>query len=97
MYKFEKYVSISDLKKFENKYEDDITNNLDKDNIDKIVEFLEIENCDFIENIIEDYLDLFILDSTEFIKKYKEINSNHNGMFLEDASEDMNLLEEFYV
>lgn len=96
MYKFEKYVTISDLKKYESKYEKDIIDNLDYDNIDNIIKFLESEKCDFIEDIIEDYLDLFIMDYTEFIKKYKEINTNHNGMFLEQASEDMTFFEEFY-
>ena len=45
---------------------------------------------------ISDYLDLFNFDYDEFTKKYIKLNEKYNKQFLNRASEDMNLLEEFY-
>ena len=78
------------------KYADSAIKHLEKNNINKIIEFLEKENCDFIGDILEDYLDLFIIEYDTFVKRYKELNKKYNNKFLELASEDMNLLEEFF-
>ena len=78
-----------------NKYTDNTIKNLDKNNINKIVSFLEKENCNFINDILEDYLDLFNIEYDTFIKIFEELNKKYNNKFLELASEDMNLLEEF--
>lgn len=78
------------------KYEPDLIKNLNKDNMLKIIKFLIIEKCDFIEEIIENYLDLFVFNYHEFINKYHQLNNKYNHQFLELASLDMNKLEEFY-
>ena len=78
------------------KYADSTIKHLEKNNINKIVEFLEKENCEFIGDILEDYLDLFIIEYDTFIERYNELNKKYNNKFLELASEDMNLLEEFF-
>ncbi|MBQ4634576.1 MAG: hypothetical protein IJB71_04435 [Bacilli bacterium] len=78
------------------KYSNSVIKNLDKDNFRKILIFLENENCDYLEDLIEDYLDLFTIDYEIFVTKYKELNQKYNNKFLELASEDMNMLEEFF-
>lgn len=78
------------------KYNVNFIKKLDKDNVNKIVIFLKENKCDFIEDIISDYLDLFTIDYDEFIKKYNTLNKKYNNNFLIKASEDMNLLEEFF-
>ena len=77
------------------KYEYSVLKYLNKDNIDKIVEFLKKENCSFIDDIIEDYLDLFLIDYTDFKNKYMVLNLKYDS-FLEKCSNDMDLLLEFY-
>ena len=74
----------------------EIFENLDRDNFNKIVKFLISEKCDYIEDIVKDYLDLFNIAYEDFIKKYNKLNEKYDGDFLNKASEDMNLLEEFY-
>jgi len=39
---------------------------------------------------------LFNFEYEEFVIKYNLLNDKYNGEFLSLASEDMNLLEEFY-
>ena len=51
--------NIEEIKK---KYAKSVIKNLNKENFYKIINFLESSNCDFIEDIISDYLDLFNID-----------------------------------
>ena len=85
-----------DINEIKEKFEEDVFKNLNKENAQEILKFLINEKCDFIEDIISDYLDLFNFEYQEFVNKYNKLNDKYNGTFLEQASEDMNLLEEFY-
>lgn len=86
-------ININEIKE---KFEDNVFQNLNKSNFYKIVKFLSKENCDYIEDIVSDYLDLFNIQYEEFLRKYDILNNKYNGEFLKVASEDMNILEEFY-
>lgn len=85
--------SIEEIKK---KYAKSVIKNLNRENFYKIINFLESNNCDFIEDIVSDYLDLFNIEYVEFVKKYNKLNEKYSNNFLQKASEDMDLLEEFY-
>lgn len=78
------------------KYSEDVIKDLNKDNINKIIEFLRNNNCNYIESIISDYLDLFTIDYEVFVTKYKYLNEKYQNKFLVKASENMNLFEEFF-
>jgi len=78
------------------KYSVDVLKNLNKNNMVEIVHFLESQNCDFIEDILEDYLDLFTMEYNGFINKYNKLNKKYDFNLLKKASEDMNILEEFF-
>lgn len=78
------------------KYSESVLNNLDKDNFNEILNFLIKEKCDCIEDIMEDYLDIFTIDYDEFITRYNKLNKKYNGYYIKLVSEDMNLLEEMF-
>ena len=78
------------------KYSNSILKNLDRENINKIIEFLKKEKCDYIEDLLEDYLDIFTIDYDIFVKKYNMLNKKYNGNYLVLASSNMNLLEELF-
>ena len=84
------------MKEIKDKFEESVINNIDKQNAHKILSFLVNEKCDFIEDIISDYLDLFTFDYEEFVNKYTKLNEKYNGEFLKEARANMDLLEEFY-
>ena len=86
-------IDIDEIKK---KFDKNVFKNLDKENFYKIAKFLLEEKCDFLEDIVSDYLDLFNFQYDDFLRKYNVLNNKYKGKFLEKASEDMNLLEEFY-
>lgn len=78
------------------KYSSATLNNLDKNNISKIIKFLQNEKCNFIEDLLEDYLDLFTIEYKIFVDKYNKLNEQYNKELLSLATEDMNILEEFF-
>lgn len=84
------------MKEIMGKYSEDILKNLDKDNINKIIDFLRNNNCDYIESIISDYLDLFTIDYEVFVTKYNYLNKKYENKFLIIASVNMDLFEEFF-
>lgn len=79
-----------------NKYNLNAINKIDQNNMKKIIEFLKKEHCEFIQDIIEDYLDLFLIDYDVFVKKYNLLNEQFNHEYLSFVASDMNLLELFY-
>ena len=87
---------VNNIDEILDKYTDSVIKNLNRDNMNKIIEFLSKENCDFIETIIEDYLDLFTIDFLEFQKKYDSLNKKYHQKYLSLVSEDMNYLEEMF-
>lgn len=78
------------------KYESSVYKNLDKDNIIKIINFLEKNNCAYIDELLEDYLDIFTFEYEDFVNKYNTLNKKYNNNLIEEISNDMNILEEFY-
>ncbi len=79
------------------KYSSSVIKNLNKDNMVKILMFLKRENCNYIEDLLEDYLDLFTIEYEVFVNKYRELNNKYDDKYLELVSEDMDLLEEFFM
>lgn len=78
------------------KYEKSVTSNINKENIMKIVSFLSSKKCDYIEELLEDYLDIFTLNYNDFVIKYDKLNSKYNNDLISAIRDDMNILEEFY-
>ena len=56
------------------KFSNSVLVNIDKDNFYKIYVFLLKNHCDFIDDIIEDYLDIFIIEYNEFVNKFYFLN-----------------------
>ncbi len=78
------------------KYETSVLKNIDMKNLDAIVEFLKGKNMDFIDELIIDYLDLFLIPYNEFVKKYNKLEEKYGENLVEKIGNDMNILEEFY-
>ena len=78
------------------KYESDVIRNIDKDNMNKIIDFLSSKNCSYIGELLEDYSDLFTFSYDDFVSKFNKLDNKYNGNLIEKVSNDMNILEEFY-
>ena len=78
------------------KYSTSTIKNLNTENMLRIINFLKLQNCNFIEDILEDYLDLFTIEYSEFVDKYNILNKKYNFNLLSEISLDMNIFEEFF-
>ena len=78
------------------KYSIGILEDLDSDNVKKIVEFLQLNNCDYIDELLNNYLDLFTLDYEEFKIKFNILNKKYNYNLIEEIEYNMDILEEFF-
>ena len=78
------------------KYETSVLKNIDMKNFDAIIEFLKGKNMDFIDELIIDYLDLFLIPYNEFVKKCNKLEEKYGENLVEKIGNDMNILEEFY-
>ena len=79
-----------------NKYEDIVIKNLDDENLKKIAIFLLLNNCDYVKELLEDYLDLFSFEYDDFVLKFQKLNKKYNNNLINEIRNDMNILEEFY-
>ena len=79
-----------------NKYEDSIIKNLEEENMNKIISYLLENNSNYIDELLENYLDIFTIDYDIFINKYKELNEKYNYNLINEIENDTNILEEFY-
>lgn len=77
-----------------NQYEKDLFLNLDKDNYKKILDFLYIEVPEYAEDIVTNYLDLFLINYEEFKDKYNKLKDKYSINFLK---EDISILEQIYT
>lgn len=87
---------LENIEDIVSKYDSEVLAKLNKENMTKIIIFLQKENCDFIEDLLNDYIDLFIIEYDDFIRRYIILNEKYNYKYLELAAEDMNYLEEMY-
>ena len=77
-----------------NQYEKDLFLNLDKYNYKKILDFLYIEVPEYTEDIVTNYLDLFLINYEEFKDKYNKLKDKYGINFLK---EDISILEQIYT
>lgn len=78
------------------KYSIGILEDLDSDNVKKIVEFLQLNNCDYIDELLNNYLDLFTFDYEEFKTKFNILNKKYNYNLIEEIEYNMDIIEEFF-
>ena len=78
------------------KYEDSVIKNLNKDNINRIIAFLLSKGCDYVEELLEDYLDIFTFEYNEFVTKFNKVDDKYNHNLINEIKDDTNILEELY-
>ena len=78
------------------KYENSVIKNFDKDNLIKIYSFLLSNNCDYVEELIENYLDIFTFEYDDFVTRFNKLNAKYNYNLINEIRDDMNILEELY-
>lgn len=78
------------------KFEPEVLKKIDAKNFKKICEFLVFEGIDFIDEIIINYLDLFLIDYKDFANRYQTLKIKYGPNLAEQIANDLNLLEEMF-
>lgn len=84
-----------DINEIYEKYEPEVLQNLNMDNVEKIINFLIGQNVDYIDELFSDYLDLFIIDYNEFVVRFNNLKQKYGENLVELISEDLSILDEF--
>lgn len=78
-----------------NKYEPEVFQNIDMNNVDKIIEYLDSENVDYIDELLRDYLDLFLIDLDEFKIRFNKLKQTYGENVVDMIAEDLSILDNF--
>ena len=78
-----------------NKFEENILRKINFDNMNKILTFLSNNNVKYLEDIVNNYIDIFIIDYEEFVNKYNELNIEYNNELYKKINDNIETLELF--
>ena len=62
--------------------------------MNKIIEFLLDEQGDYIEEILTNYLDIFLINIEEFKERFNNLKIKYGNNLVELIKDDLGILEE---
>lgn len=86
-----------DIDEILEKFQLEVLTKIDEENMKNIITFLLNENVDYIDEIITNYIDLFLIDFEVFVQKFKILKNKYGKNLVQLISEDMNILEELLI
>ena len=87
---------ISDFDILKENFDLETLKQMDKGNVEKILDYLENEGVYYAKDLILNSFDLFLLDSKEFIIKFEILKKELGVDFVEKLGEDCSLIEIMY-
>ena len=78
------------------KFEFSILKGVSKENMIHIVQFLESEQVDYIEDIILNYYDLFLIEYPLFVNRYNRLKQKYGSQLVEKIAWNLDILEELF-
>lgn len=69
---------------------------LDNDNVYNIILYLEGNKIKYWKDIMNNYFDLFLLNSDDFINRFEKLKQKHNN-YLEEIGNNIEIIEEMYL
>ena len=85
-----------DMKILRENFDEDMIQQMDEENIDKILYYLEENNVDHAKDLLISSLDLFLLPAEDFIKQFEKLKKELGENFAEKLGEDISLIEIMY-
>lgn len=77
-------------------FEEEVLLKLDGDNIQKILSYLKEQKIYYMEDILVQYLDLFLMSYDEFVRKFEQLKAKYFANFVEYLAYHFDILEEIY-
>ena len=91
------YITLEELEELKDTFDTSVFHQLQEDNVTKIIEYLKDNHIFLLEDIIKEYLDLFLLDYKEFISKFEKLKNLYHNNFAERLAYNLNILEGMYL
>lgn len=85
-----------DMKVLRENFDEEMIQQMDEENIDKILHYLEKNNVDYAKDLLISSLDLFLLPAEDFIKQFEKMKKVLGENYAEKLGEDVSLIEIMY-
>lgn len=85
-----------DIKILKENFDEELIEQIDVKNVNKILEYLEINGIYYAKDLLLNSLDLFLYPSDEFIKKFEYLKNKLGNNFADKLGEDSSLIEIMY-
>ena len=85
-----------DIKILKENFDEELIEQIDVKNVNKILEYLEINGIYYAKDLLLNSLDLFLYSSDEFIKKFEYLKNKLGNNFADKLGEDSSLIEIMY-
>ena len=85
-----------DIKILKENFDDETINQMDSENVYKIVKQLNDNNIDYIKDLFLLSFDLFLLPVEQFIKQFEKLNFKLGDNFADMLGSDLSLIEIMY-
>ncbi len=90
------YLDKIDMKILRENFDEEMINQMDEENIDKILDYLDKNDVDYAKDLLISSLDLFLLPAENFIKQFEKLKNKLGENFAEKLGEDSSLIEIMY-
>lgn len=85
-----------DKKVLKENFDEEMINKIEPENVAKIFKYLLENNVYYAKDLLLSSLDLFLLPSLEFIKKFEKLKVQLGSNYVERLEEDSSLIEIMY-
>jgi len=85
-----------DMKILKENFNEETINQMNEDNISKIMEYLQENNVYYAKDLLISSLDLFLWPSEEFIEHFEKLKEKLGNDFVDKLGEDASLIEIMY-
>lgn len=85
-----------DKKVLKENFDEEMINKIEPENVAKIFKYLLENNVYYAKDLLLSSLDLFLLPSLEFIKKFEKLKVQLGSNYVEKLEEDTSLIEIMY-
>ncbi|MBR2786440.1 MAG: hypothetical protein IKD76_02970 [Clostridia bacterium] len=90
------YLDDIDMKILRENFDEEMIQQMDEENIDKILGYLEKNDVDYAKDLLISSLDLFLLPAEDFIKQFEKLKKELGEDFVDKLGEDSSLIEIMY-
>ena len=90
------YLDEIDIKILRENFDEEMIQQMDEENIDRILDYLEKNDIDYAKDLLISSLDLFLLPAENFIKQFEKLKKELGDDFAEKLGEDSSLIEIMY-